>query len=84
MHTIREKPVWLERHALDGMNAERPRITVSEVEDALEAPDRLAKERSGRLKAMKRCGKRTIIVYYDENEEDIYVRSVSATHSEIQ
>lgn len=84
MHAIRDKPVWFDRHALDGMNAERPRIVVAEVEEVLEAPDRLVKEHEGMLKAWKRIGKRTMIVYYDENEEGIYVRSVSATRSEIK
>jgi hypothetical protein len=41
------------------------------------------KESNGRLKAWKRIGKRTVIVFYDEDEEGIYVRSVSATRSEI-
>jgi len=83
MHAIRDRPVWFDRHALDGMNAERPNVAVAEVEAALEAPDRCIKESNGRLKAWKRIGKRTIIVYYDEDEEGIYVRSVSATRSEI-
>jgi len=84
MHVIRDRPVWFERHALDGMNAERPRISVGEVECALEAPDRIVKEHDGRLKAWKRVGKRTVLIYYDEDEEGIYVRSVSATRSEIK
>jgi hypothetical protein len=84
MHTIRDRPVWFDRHALDGMNAERPRIGVSEVESVLEAPDRLDEEKGERRKASKHIGKRTIMVYYDEDEEGIYVRSVSATRSEIR
>jgi hypothetical protein len=83
MHITRNRSVWLDRHALDGMNAERPKVAVAEAEETLEAPDRLTTEHDGRLKAWKRIGKRTIIVYYDEDEEGIYVRSVSATRSEI-
>jgi len=84
MHAIRDKPVWFDRHALDGMNAERPRIGVAEVESVLEGPDCTSEERGGRHKAWKHAGKRTIRVYYDEDEEGIYVRSVSATRSEIR
>jgi hypothetical protein len=84
MHAIRDKPVWFDRHALDGMNAERPRVGVAEVEAVLEGPDCIMEESGGRHKAWKHAGKRTILVYYDEDEEGIYVRSVSATRSEIR
>lgn len=72
--TVRGKPVIYRRHALDGMNAERPSVSEHDVEKVLEDPDQ-----DDGSKAVGRIGKRTIIVYYDESKEDIHVRGVSAT-----
>lgn len=51
--------------------------------EAIDDPDKRVAEGKARVKAMKWIGKRTIMVYYDEYEEDIYVRSVSATRKKV-
>ncbi len=70
----RGKHVTILPHAVDGMGCERPPIRPSVVLDVLELPD----TDSGRL-ATAWLRNRTILVYYDEYEEQIEVRSVSAT-----
>ena len=83
MYIIRGRTVWIERHAADAMNAEKPPIQVYEIIETLENPDRTIKEKDGRVKAMKWVNVRTIIVYYDEDKEDIYVKGTSATRRKI-
>lgn len=61
-------------HAYDGMNGERPPMRENDVQHTIDEPD----EDDG-TKASRWIGRRTIIVYDDENEESIHVRGVSAT-----
>lgn len=56
------------------MAAERPPLDVNDVREVLETPD----QDTGR-QAIKRIGRRTILVYYEEDDAQIYVRSASAT-----
>ena len=65
------------------MNAERPPIKLEYLYEAVDDPDKTVAEGKTRIKAMKWIGKRTIIAYYDEYEEDIHVRSVSATRRKL-
>jgi len=83
MYKVREKYLWIEPHAYEGMVAERPAIQLEHVYEAIQSPDKVVLERKARVKAMKWIGKRTIIVYYDEYEEDIHVRGVSATRRKL-
>lgn len=83
MYIIRGKTVWLLKHAWEAMNAEKPPISVAEVMEAIESPDRIEREREGN-KVLKWVGNRTILVYYDEDEESIYVKGVSATRKRIR
>lgn len=76
-HVARGKPVWFLDHARAGMAAENPEIDAWDVCDALEHPDRV--EGSDRRTAFQRRGRRTVIVRYEENEDEIFVVSVSAT-----
>lgn len=83
LYTVNGKYVWIERHANDGMNAERPYIKVEHVLETLRDPDKLEKEAGIRKKAIKWIGFRTIIVYYDETEEEIHVTGVSSTRRKL-
>ena len=77
--TVRGKVVWFDKHAADAMNAERPPISVAEVLETLREPDRRVRQRPPREKWIRRSHTRSVIVYADEYEEEIYVRSVSAS-----
>lgn len=71
MALIRGKWTAFSKHASDAMAAERPPLDVN---DVLEAPD----HDDGR-QAFKRIGRPTILVYYEEDRAQVYVRGVSAT-----
>lgn len=62
------------KHAFEGMNCERPPIKLDDIIDALEDADH-----DDGNQATKWNGRRTIIVYYTETEDEVNVRSVSAT-----
>lgn len=70
----RGKIVTFLSHATEGMEGERPRIRLTAVLNVLDDP---AMD-SGRL-ATAWVHNRTILVYYHEYEDEIEVRSVSAT-----
>ena len=78
-YTVRGKVVWFDKHAGDGMNAERPPISVEEVIATLRHPDHRERQRKHREKRIRWIGTRSVIVYADETEDEIYVRSVSAS-----
>jgi hypothetical protein len=73
------KIIFINSHAFDGMNAERPPIRVSDVEEALKNPDKV----NGR-KYMKWIGNRTIIIYVQECPDYWDIRSVSSTRRKIK
>lgn len=75
---IRGRRATIEKHALDGMDAERPPIQMRDVARVLEEPDH-----DDQTRAHKRLGARTIIVYYGATEDEIIVRAVSATRSRL-
>ena len=79
MGRMHGKYVWYESHAIDGMNAERPPVKDSHVHETSKDPEQIIHESGNRIRVMKWIGGRTLIVYYDETEHDIYVRGVSAT-----
>ena len=79
LSTVRGKVVWFDEHAADAMNAEWPPISVEEVIDTLQQPDRRVRQRPPREKWIRWIRRRSVIVYADEYEEEIYVRSVSAS-----
>ncbi len=64
----------VDKHAFVGMHAERPPWHEQDVRHALEEPD----HDDGRT-ATKRIGRRTIIVRYDEDDHEVFIRSVSGT-----
>jgi hypothetical protein len=70
----RGKPLDIRKHARDGMEAERPAVRVEDLVRALEESD----HDDGQA-ARKRIGRRTILVRYEEAEDRISVRGVSAT-----
>lgn len=76
----RGKRVTFDSHALVGQSQEARRQPVSErhILQTLEKPDILAKKKGG-FEAHKWLGKRTVIVRYEEYEDEIYVYSISAT-----
>ncbi len=75
--TARGKPVLFTKHAVQAMACERPPIEVDEVLRALDEP-----EQDGALAgARKRSGRRVVIVRYEEHEDHIHVKTVSATRS---
>lgn len=78
MYNYRGKRIYIGRHALDGMNAERPPIKVDDVEETLKNPDKV----DGR-QYVKRIGKRTIIIYVQECLDYWDIQSVSATRRKI-
>lgn len=75
---IRGKRLSFDKHAAHAMAAERPAVREGDVERVLEQPDRDDGHRT--LKWLK---DRTIIVYYDETEDEIYVRTISATRDRL-
>lgn len=75
----RGKPVTFARHALHGMDAERPRVSLREVTGVLDAPDH-----DDGKEAWRWVGTRTIKVYYREEERHIHVRAVSATRRRLR
>lgn len=83
MHTVRKKSVWIDKYAYEGMNAEKPPIKPDVVMKILETPDKVEEETKERRKAMKWEKDRTIIVYYDEWEDEIDVKNVSSTRRKI-
>jgi hypothetical protein len=72
------KIIFINRHALDGMNAERPPIKVNDVEETLRNPDSV----NGR-QYRKWIGNRTIIIYVEECPDYWDIRSVSSTRRRI-
>lgn len=70
----RGKPVSFAAHALDGMAAERERVRAEDAVRVLDEPDH-----DNGKDASKWVGRRTIKVYYIEEEDRIFVRGVSAT-----
>ena len=83
MYYVRRKPVFITPHAYDGMNAERAYIKVEQVLETLIEPDKIIKEFGVRHKTMKWLGNRTVIIYYDEYEDEIDVVGVSTTRRKI-
>lgn len=83
MYTVRGKSVWIERHAFEGMSNERPPVSTEEVRSTIEKPDGAEREFGAGQKVWRWIGQRTIIVYYDELEEEIHVKAVSATRRKI-
>lgn len=75
---VRGKRLTYKRHAADGMNCENPPIREEDVELAISDPDT-----DTGSKVTRWIGMRTVIVYYDEWEDEINVRSVSATKSRL-
>lgn len=75
---VRGKIVLIGKHAHEGMAAERPPLDEHDILAALETPDHDDGRQAG-----KRIGKRTIIVYYEETQDGIEVRSISATRSRL-
>lgn len=78
MTLIRGKETAFSKHASQAMAAERPPLEVTDVQEVLEAPDH-----DDGNKAVKRIGRRTVLVYYEEDDAQIYVRSASATRRKL-
>lgn len=74
----RGKPCTVYKHANEGMQAERPPIEYWDVALVLEEPD----HDDGR-RASRRIQDRTILVYYEELDDEIRIRGVSATRSHV-
>jgi len=70
--------VTFDKHAAHAMNAERPPIEAWDVGRVLVEPDRDDGHR-----ASKRIGRRLVNVYYDETEDEIHIRTVSATRGRL-
>jgi len=83
MYTVRGKSVWIERHAFEGMSSERPPVSTQDVMTTIKKPDGVEREAGTREKAWRWIGQRTIMVYYDELEDEIHVKAVSATRRKI-
>lgn len=73
----RGKRIALTKHAAQALWNEWPAIDPWDVAHVLENPDEDTQENGAR----RRIGRRTIIVRYEETEEAIHVRTVSATRS---
>ena len=56
MYEIRGKYLWIEAHAYEGMNAERPPIKLEYLYEAVDDPDRTVTEGKTRVKAMNGSG----------------------------
>lgn len=76
---VRGKWLEVDKHALEGMNAERPPITLDVACLVLDAPDY-----DDGKKAYKRVGRRTVLLYYDEEEGTVTVHGASATRSRLE
>jgi hypothetical protein len=74
MDAARGKPLHIRKHAYEGMMCERPPVRVDDVAEALGRPDH-----DDGSQARRWLGGRTVIVYYAEHEDAIYVRAVSAS-----
>ena len=70
----RGKVLTILEHARVGMDSERPPIRVEDVAAAIETPE----QDDGRCATIWRR-RRTVLVYYEEVEDEVEVRSVSAT-----
>ncbi len=70
-------------HAYEGMLAEALHIKMEHVFEAIESPDKEIKESGVRKQVMKWIGSRTILVYYEEWEDEIRIVGVSATKRRI-
>jgi hypothetical protein len=75
----RGKPVVLSRHAENAMVSERPPIRVRHLARTLEAPD----HDDGKT-AWKRIANRTVLVHYQEEADQILVKTVSATRGRLR
>jgi hypothetical protein len=71
--------VVIEKHAAVGMACERPPIRENHILAVLEEPDH-----DDGHQAYKRVGPRTVIVYYEEDDDTVEVRSVSATRGRLE
>lgn len=71
---VRGKRLFIQKHAFEGMNAERPPVRVQDVARVLDDPDRDDGHR-----AMRWIHDRTVLVYYRNHEHQIDVESVSCT-----
>lgn len=71
---VRGERVFILPHAQDGMDGERPPIRPDDLARVLERPD----SDDGTCARSHRRG-RTILVYHDDLEDEIEIRSVSAT-----
>lgn len=76
---VRGKPHAVSKHAYQGMKSERPPLDTSDIENVLEFPD----GDDGRA-AWKWLKKRTVIVYYEEDEISIWIRSGSSTRGRLE
>lgn len=83
VYTIRGKRVWIAKHAFEGMSDEKPPVSTEHVLSAIADPDGSEMESGMRRKAWRWIGQRTIMVYYDELEDEIRVKAVSATRRKI-
>lgn len=75
---VRGKRLRLLKHAVEGMEAERPPLRLHDIASILEDPDY-----DDTNKAFAWTGRRTVFVYYQEDEEEVVVRSVSSTRSRL-
>jgi len=73
------KIIFINRHALDGMNAEKPPIRVDDVEETLKNPDNI-----NNRQYTKWIGNRTIILYVQECPNYWNIQGVSATRRKIK
>lgn len=74
----RGKQCRVSKHAHEGMQAERPPIDYGAVQFVLEEPSA-----DDGTRATRRVGRRTILVYYNEFDDEILIRSVSTTRSSL-
>ncbi|HLE47980.1 MAG TPA: hypothetical protein VI818_06755 [Candidatus Thermoplasmatota archaeon] len=78
MTLIRGKDAAFSKHASQAMAAERPPLEVTDVQEVLETPDH-----DDGHKAFKRIGRRTVLVYYEEDDAQVFIRSASATRRKL-
>jgi len=74
MRSVRSKWLNVTKHALQGMEQERPPVSLRDIESAFEDP-----HYDDSKEVRKRIGRRTVRVYYTEYEDEIEVRGVSRT-----
>lgn len=79
MYSLRGKPVVIEQHAHEGLNAERPPIPIHHVVECMESPDAIERERGPEHRVRRWLAGRTVIVTYVETEQEIEVIACSAT-----